>query len=143
MKLFISGVMQGSIQGTGIQKQDYRRILTDIIKDNHPGVEIVDPIKLFPDSVTFDNEKAKAVLNELVDIAANADLVVAYLPEASMGTAMEMLRAHDKGKPIVTITTMQKNWFILAMSNVIVPSIEAFEDWVSKTNLEKWVSEQK
>ena len=143
MKLFISGVMQGSIQGTGIQKQDYRHRITTIIQKYHPTVEIVDPIKLFPDSVAFGEEKAKETLVKLVDIATNADLVVAYLPEASMGSAMEMLRAYDKGKPIVTITPMQKNWFILAMSNVIVPSFEAFEDWVSKTNLEAWVSEQK
>lgn len=142
MNIFISGVMQGSIKGAGIQEQSYRQRITEIVQNHHPDVEIVDPFMLFPDSVSFDDEKAKETLFTLVDIAANADMIVAYLPEASMGTAMEMLRAYDKSKPIVTITPMDKNWFILTMSNKIFPSFGEFKNWVQITDLEKWVSEQ-
>ncbi len=140
MKIFISGVMQGSIKGAGIQEQGYRQRITGIIKNSHPEIEIVDPILMFPGSVGFSEEKAKEVLFHLVATAAEADMIVAYLPEASMGSAMEMLRAFDQGKPIVTISPMNKNWFLLAVSDLIFPSFEALEEWFRQTDLQAWVS---
>ena len=141
MKVFISGVMQGSIKGVGIQSQDYRQTITNILTETQQDVEVVDPILLFPGSVKFDEQKAKEVLFELVEIAASADMVVAYLPEASMGSAMEMLRAYDHGKPVVTISPMNKNWFILSMSKLIFPTFEAFADWCSTVDLAAWLVE--
>jgi hypothetical protein len=142
MNVFISGVMQGSIKGAGIQSQDYRQRITEILNRSQPAIEVIDPILLFPGSVTYSEEKAKEVLFELVDTAASADMIVAYLPEASMGSAMEMLRAFDKGKPILTISPMNKNWFILAVSDLIFPSFEALDGWLQKTDLESWISER-
>ncbi|MEE4194148.1 MAG: hypothetical protein V2J07_03015 [Anaerolineae bacterium] len=142
MKIFISGVMQGSIKGAGIQEQSYRQRITEMIKNSHPEIEIIDPILLFPGSVDFDEEKAKEVLFHLVATAAEADMIVAYLPEASMGSAMEMLRAYDQGKPIVTISPMNKNWFLLAVSDFIFPSFDALDVWFQQTDLEVWVSER-
>ena len=135
MKIFIAGIMQGSKQGQGIHSQDYRRIIRDAVRISHPDAEIIDPFSLFPDSVTFDDGRAKQVLFELATRAEASDIVIAYLPSASMGTALEMIRAYDRSKAIITISPIEKNWFINALSARIFPSLELFCDWVGQTDL--------
>jgi hypothetical protein len=41
--------MQGSVKGQSIQEQDYRQLIRDAVKSQHPDAEIVDPFSLFPD----------------------------------------------------------------------------------------------
>lgn len=140
MKIYLSGVMQGSIKGQGIQGQGYRQIITDAIKVRHPDDEIYDPFSVFPDSVTFDDQRAKQTLFVLADEAASADIVIAYLPEASMGTALEMTRAYDNGKTIISISTLEKNWFIRAVSAKIFLSLDDFCAWVHQTQLAELIA---
>ena len=135
MKIYVAGVMQGSLKGHGIQGQGYREVIRDAVKIHHPNAEIVDPVLLFPDSVAYDAERATQVLFELGDEAASADVVIAYLPEASMGTAMKMVRAYDRGKTIISISSMDKNWFIRAGSAKIFPSLDDFCAWVDQNHL--------
>ena len=136
MKIFIAGIMQGSRAGKGIQEQDYRDQIRQAVRILHPSVEITDPFQLFPDSVDYDDEKAKEVLFSMAKKASGADLVIAYLPNASLGTALEMIRAYDSGKPIFTISPMAKNWFIISLSTRIFPTLEEFCDWVSENELD-------
>ena len=135
MKIFIAGIMQGSKKGHGIQKQDYRQIIRDAVKVNHPDVEVVDPFSIFPDSVEYDDQRAKQTLFEMAAEAGSADIVIAYLPEASLGTALEMIRAYDNGKTIISVSPMEKNWVIRAISVKIFPTLDEFCAWVSQTNL--------
>lgn len=135
MKIYISGVMQGSIKGDGIQRQGYRQIITDAIMALDPEIDIYDPCKAFPDSSTFNDDRAKEVLFSMGDEAASSDIVIAYLPEASMGTALEMIRAYDMGKMVITITSLEKNWFIKSFSSRIFLSLEDFISWFEKTDL--------
>jgi hypothetical protein len=135
MKIFISGVMQGSTKGQGIQEQGYRQVIADAIKIRHPNAEIYDPFPLFPGSVEYDDQRAKQTLFAIADEAASADIVIAYLPEASMGTALEMIRAYDNGKTIISISTLEKNWFIRAVSAKIFPSLDDFYAWIGQTQL--------
>jgi hypothetical protein len=140
MKIFISGVMQGSKKGQGIQGQGYRQIISDAVKIRHPDAEICDPFSLFPDSVEYDDQRSKQVLFEMADAAASADVEIAYLPEASMGTALEMIRAYDNGKTIISISTLEKNWFIRAVSTKIFLSLDDFCAWMHQTNLEELIA---
>jgi hypothetical protein len=140
MKIFISGVMQGSKKGKGIQGQGYRQVINDAIKIRHPDAEIYDPFSVFPDSVEYDDQRAKQVLFLIADEAASADIVIAYLPEASMGTALEMIRAYDNGKTIISISSMEKNWFVHAVSAKIFPSLDDFCAWIHKTHLGELVA---
>lgn len=135
MKIYISGVMQGSKKGQGIQGQGYRQVISDAVRVRHPNAEIYDPFSLFPDSVEYDDQRSRQVLFEMANEAASADIVIAYLPEASMGTALEMIRAYDNGKTIVSISSMEKNWFIRAVSAKIFPSLDDFCTWVRQTHL--------
>ena len=139
MKIFIAGIMQGSLQGHGILEQDYRQVIREAILSNHPGVEIVDPFALFPDSVTYNDQRAKQVLFEMATEAGSADILVAYLPKASMGTALEMINAYENGKTILSISKLEKNWFIRALSTKIFPSLNQFCNWVQETDLATWV----
>lgn len=135
MKIFIAGIMQGSIQGMGIQTQDYRQIIGEAVKINHPAAEIVDPYSLFPNSVEYDDQRARQTLFAMAAEAGSADMLIAYLPEASMGTTLEMVRAYDNGKYIISITPMKKNWVVRSMSAQIFPTLDAFCDWVQKADL--------
>ena len=135
MKIYISGVMQGSLKGHGIQVQEYRKVISDSVKVLHPEAEIYDPFSVFPNSVAFDDQRAKQTLFLLADEAGAADVVIAYLPEASMGTALEMMRAYDNGKIIISITDLEKNWFVRAVSTKIFISLDEFCTWIQSTHL--------
>ena len=141
MKIYISGVMQGSKKGEGIQGQRYRQVITDAVKIRHPNAEIYDPFSLYPDSVEYDDQRSKLALFAMADEAASADIVIAYLPEASMGTALEMIRAYDNGKTIISISTLEKNWFIRAVSVKIFLSLDDFCAWVHQTHLPELITE--
>jgi len=136
VRVFIGGVMQGSKRGKEIGDQGYRQAITRVVKAQHPDAEITDPHALFPNSVGFDDDRARRVFFELVEQAARADVVVVFLPEASMGTALEMVRAYDAGTPVVSISPMEKNWFIRFLSRRVFPTLEAFSDWVAEGGLE-------
>jgi nucleoside 2-deoxyribosyltransferase len=83
----------------------------------------------------YDDDKAKEVLFSMAKKAAEADLVIAYLPNASMGTALEMIRAYDSGKPVFTISPMSANWFIIAVSTRIFSTLDEFIQWVSENKI--------
>jgi hypothetical protein len=141
MKIYISGVMQGSKKGQGIEEQGYRQVISDAVKIHHPNAEIYDPFSVFPDSVEYDDQRAKQALFAMAEEAASADIVIAYLPEASMGTALEMIRAYDNGKTVVSISTLGKNWFVRAVSTKIFLSLDDFCAWIHQTHLSELIAE--
>ena len=129
MKIFLSGIIQGSRRGKDIHRQDYRDALKDLLRRYAPRADVVCPIDLHPNSVDYDETLARATFDELVDLATQVDIVVAYLPEASMGTAIEMWEAHRRGVPVLTISPLTENWVVkLASTQVFtdVPQFEAF-----------------
>lgn len=140
MRVYIGGVMQGSRQDEAIEDQDYRRAIARAVRAQHPAAEIVDPQALFPDSPAYDDERARQVFFDLMEAAAGADVVIAYLPEASMGTAMEMVRAYDAGTPVVSVSPMGTNWFVRFLSRRVFPTLEAFGEWVEERGLETLIS---
>ena len=104
MRAFIAGIMQGSRLDDGIVDQGYRARLTRVLQTHLPGVEVVDPILLYPGSVEYTPERAKAALLDLLVHAARCDVLVAFCPEASMGTALEIWEAYRAGAHIYTIS---------------------------------------
>lgn len=137
MQVFIAGVMQGSRLDHYIGVQDYRSIIAQVLQERHSGVEIVDPNELHPNGVDYDDKKAKATLLEMVERAGQADLVVAYAPEASMGTALEMWQGFQAGVPLITISPMAANWVVKHLSTVVLPDLDAFRAWVADGGFDK------
>jgi hypothetical protein len=135
MRVFIAGIMQGSRTDRYIEDQGYRRAIAGAILGHDPTAEIVDPNELHPDGVEYDDERAKATFLALIEQAAQADLVVAYAPRASMGTAIEIWRAYQAGVPVVTISSMAANWVIRYLSAAVLPDLAAFQRWVADGGL--------
>jgi len=131
MRVFIAGIMQGSRQDRFIEDQAYRQAIAAAVRSYDPAAEIVDPIEIHPSAVDYGEDQAKATLVELAELACRADLVVAYAPRASMGTAVEMWEAFRAGVPVVAITPMTANWVILYTAAVVVPDLDAFQEWVA------------
>ncbi|MEJ2732819.1 MAG: hypothetical protein P8189_04490 [Anaerolineae bacterium] len=137
MQVFIAGIMQGSRLDRYIDAQDYRQIITEALREHYPQVEVLDPNELHPNGVDYDDQKAKSTLLEMADLAARADLVVAYAPQASMGTAIEMWQAFQGGVPLVTISPMASNWVVKHLSSVLLPDLDAFRRWVADGGFDK------
>jgi hypothetical protein len=137
VRFFIAGIMQGSRLDDDICDQDYRTPIRDIISLQFPEAEVVCPMELYPDSVGYAYEDGKATFLDLTQRAGEADVLVAYLPEASMGTAIEMWQAHGAGARILTISPMADNWVIKFLSDRVFPTIEAFEQFMASNGLAK------
>ncbi|MBN1136701.1 MAG: hypothetical protein JXM73_08940 [Anaerolineae bacterium] len=137
MRVFIAGIMQGSRQDRFIEDQAYRQTIAAAVQVYDPSAEIVDPNELHPQAVDYGDEQARATLMDLLETASQADLVVAYAPRASMGTALEMWEAFRAKVPVVTISPMEANWVIRFLSDAVLPDLAAFQEWVADGGLER------
>jgi hypothetical protein len=135
VRVFIAGIMQGSRLDRFIDEQNYRRIIAQAIQDYDASASIIDPNELHPNGVNYGDAKAKATLVENAELAAQADLLVAYAPQASMGTAIEMWQAFRARVPIVTVSPLGANWVVKHLSDVVLPDLSAFRSWVEDGGL--------
>ncbi len=135
MRLFVAGIMQGSRRDEDICEQDYRTIIREIILAKYPDAEVICPFQLYPDSVGYGYEEGEQTFLELAGRAAEADILVAYLPEASMGTAIEMWQAYTAGARILTISPMRDNWVVKFLSDRVFDSLQAFAHFVASDGL--------
>jgi hypothetical protein len=154
LSFFIAGTMQGSSSGITFVDQGYRQEMRQIILRYHPNSVIHCPLIIMQQRFFETREslyklhaklaEVEAIIpadtppilqetfgafHDLLRLAADSDVLVAYLPnhEASMGTAMEMLQAHQNHKPVITISGMRQNLAILATSTTIIPDFVHFE----------------
>ncbi len=131
MRIFIAGIMQGSRLDDQIVDQGYRaRIAAALRAHASPDVEIVDPFELYPDSVGYGPEQAKRTLLDLLQRAGACDLLVAFAPEASMGTALEMWEAYRAGARVYTISPMRANWVVAHLSARVFDTLDEFIAYV-------------
>jgi nucleoside 2-deoxyribosyltransferase len=137
MRIFLSGIIQGSRQGKNIHTQNYRDALKAVLRRHAPEAEIVCPIDLHPNSVDYDEAQARETFNDMVRLATEADVVVAYLPEASMGTAVEIWEAHRRGVPVLTISPLAENWVVKLASARVFPTSEDFEAFLAAGGLQR------
>ena len=128
MKVFIAGVMQGSRTDRLIDEQDYRTRITAALEKHVPDVQIIDPFQLNPDSVDYDGERSVKTFMVNTALAAEADVLVAYLPTASMGTAIEMWTAFSAAKYIVVVSPLVHNWVIKVTADEVLPDMDSLID---------------
>ena len=137
MRIFLSGIIQGSHRGKNIYAQTYRHALKDMLHRHAPQADLVCPLDLHPNSVDYDDDLARQTFHEMIRLAQEADVVVAYLPEASMGTAIEMWQAHLRGVPVLTISPLVENWVVKMASDRVFPTIEDFEAFLAQGGLDR------
>jgi hypothetical protein len=68
-------------------------------------------------------------------LAAQCDVLVAYLPGASMGTAIEMHEAARNGAVVLTISHMASNWVIRAYSDRVFADVDEFSSFLKSGGL--------
>ena len=131
MKVFLAGIIQGSLVEAKIHQQDWREPIKRAIQTHLDGAEVYCHYANHPGSIAYDLPRIRSTLDEGNDRAARCDLLVAYVPSASMGTAIEMHEAARHGAVILTISPMAANWVLRAYSDRIFPDVAGFEEFLA------------
>ena len=129
-KIFLAGVIQGSIKGDSINSQDYREKIIEAINNVHPEVEIFDPFNGHENSIDYDDEKGKETFFGALEVLKSCDLLIAFLPQASLGTAIELWEAYKAGIPVWVISNMKTNWVIRFCAEKIFSDIDSFREYL-------------
>lgn len=148
---FLSGVMGGSGTGTtteaGIkmESQDYRSLIRKAILAADPQAHIIDPLELgeiraaqlYPQGTPAskqwtDDSDVRDLFSDVLTAATTCDIIVCYLPCASMGSAIELHEARKAGRQILCICSeeMTSNWVVRCYSDVVFTSIDAFATYL-------------
>jgi NAD-dependent SIR2 family protein deacetylase len=125
MHIFIAGVMQGARRDEYICEQDYRLAIAECLSTYLPEARITDPWALNPNSVEYDEPLARETFRSMTYEAGEADLLIAFLPRLSMGTAMEMWEAHRSNTYVIAVTPYVHQWAIRFTADEIVPDLES------------------
>jgi len=119
--------MQGSIVESKIHSQEWRKPLRGVLERYLPNCRIYCHYSNHPNSVNYDGNDVRTTLEQGVARAASSDVVIAFLPSASMGTAIEMYEAHRGGAVVLTISPMQTNWVVRAYSDRVFADMDELE----------------
>jgi len=130
-RVFIAGIMQGSLRENGMLEQNYRQMISAFLQQHVPDIEIVDPGALHPNSVSYNAEDARRTLIDLTQEAGRVDVLIAFVPEASMGTALEMWEAYQHQRPIFTISPLIHNWVVKSLSTQVFADMDSFRAFVA------------
>jgi sulfur carrier protein ThiS len=125
LTVFIAGVMQSNRRDTLIDSQNYRLQIAAALKNQIPDVQIIDPWAKNRDSINYNDEQARHTFLSMTAKASDADLLIAYLPQPSMGTAMEMWQAYQADTIIIAVTPFVHHWAIRFTANQILPDLDA------------------
>ena len=125
-RIFLSGIMQAIREDDQIEDQHYRVQLRDAFEACMANVQITDPWAENPDSVNYGEEKARHTFLSLVRRASEVDLLVTYLPVASMGSAMEMWQAFENDVYVIAISPMKHHWAVRFASHEVFEDLESF-----------------
>ncbi len=119
MRFFIAGIMQGSHTANHMHDQDYRERIAELLEEHFPGAEIYDPLAKHKTSLEYDKLTGREVFFCHNAMCREVDVLLAFIPEASMGTAIEMWEAHQHGAAILTISPMKHNWTVKFLSHAL------------------------
>ncbi len=142
MHIFLAGIMQGSHRETVLHDQDYRAHLHELLTRHWPDVTLYDPFASHGTSLEYDHQTGRQVFLSHNRMCRVVDLVIAFVPEASMGTAIEMWEAHEHGRgAVVTISPLVHNWVVRFCSDAVYPDFAALEAAVASGELWTIVNE--
>ena len=150
---FLSGVMGGSGAGgskelgIAMEEQDYRGRIRHAVLAADSTATIVDPLEmgkeraaqLYPHGTPeremwADDRELRDMFRDVVAAAAAADVVVSYLPTASMGSAVELHAAHAAGRVVLCVApgSMRGNWVVRSYSERVFDDIEQLAEYLVK-----------
>jgi hypothetical protein len=135
MRIFLAGIMQGSHLGAALHNQDYRSRLRHLLETHLPEAALYDPLADHADSLSYDETRGRDVFFHHNRMCGEVDVLVAFVPQASMGTAIEMWEAHRHGRTVVTISPLAHNWAVKFLSHVLYRDVEEFEQALASGRL--------
>jgi hypothetical protein len=127
MRFFLAGIMQGSLREAAIHDQDYRRRLAALIAGRFPQAEVYDPLAAHGQSLEYDEARGREVFFAHNRMCGEVDVLLAFVPEASMGTAIEMWEAHRGGRVVISISPLEHNWAVRFLSHARYRDVAEFE----------------
>jgi hypothetical protein len=127
MRIFLAGIMQGSYTEAVLHAQDYRPHFKWLLESRFPEAEVYDPLAEHSDSLGYDDITGRAVFFGHNQMCREVDVLVAFVPAASMGTAIEMWEAYQHGAAVITISPLQHNWAVKFLSHVVYNDVAEFE----------------
>jgi hypothetical protein len=130
--IFISGVIQGSALGRDIHSQEYRAQIKSILREAMPDSNIYDPFDGHENSIDYDDDQGRKTFFHHIKLVQESDLVIAYLPHASLGTAIEIWESYKLGIPVWIISPMSTNWVVRFCSDKVFSDIESFADYLTR-----------
>jgi hypothetical protein len=135
MQFLIAGIIQGSIEKLEIHSQDYRIRIREMLKNHFPEAEVFCPVEHHPTSLYYSFEKGQRTFFHLMARAGEADVLVAFLPEASMGTAIEMWEAFQQGRVVLAVSPLRENWAVKFLTDAVLDSLEDLEAFITSGKL--------
>jgi hypothetical protein len=127
VRFFLAGIMQGSHLGAVVHNQDYRARIKRLLAERFPQAEIYDPLADHVNSLDYDEPSGRRVFFHHNRLCAEVDVVLAFVPEASMGTAIEMWQAHQSGRAVISISPLKHNWAVKFLSHHRYGDLAEFE----------------
>jgi len=124
--IFIGGIIQGSLPND-VHDQLYRKHIFELLKKRWPKANIFDPVSAYPESLSYSFDKGRDAFFDLMSKSGKADMLIAFVPEASMGTAIEMWNAYNAGNIVIAVSPLIENWVIKFLADAVVPDLEALE----------------
>jgi len=137
MKIFFAGIIQGSHLGMDIHAQNYRETIKDIVRQRYRDIELFDPFEGHEGSIHYNDEEARQTFFKHLGEVYTSDLLIAYLPQASLGTSIEVWEAYNHGIPVISISPMTTNWIIRFLPKRNFETIERFKQFIDENDLEK------
>jgi hypothetical protein len=119
VRIFLAGIMQGSLIASEMHDQNYRLRLRNGLAEHFPEYEVYDPLEFNRDSISYGNKKGREVFLHHNQMCAEVDILLACVPEASMGTAIEMWEAWRHDKLVITISPLKNNWAVKFLSHIL------------------------
>ena len=119
MRFFIAGIMQGSHLGEVLHHQGYRDQVRQMLIEHYPNADVYDPLADHQNSLEYDDYQGREVFLHHNRMCREVDVVIAFVPEASMGTAIEMWEAYRHGKIVLAISPLVHNWVVRFCSHQV------------------------
>jgi hypothetical protein len=140
-QFFIAGIMQGSLTDAVLHDQNYRARIASLVQEQFPSANVYDPLANHAESLRYDDATGRSVFFHHNRMCREVDVLLAFVPEASMGTAIEMWEAHQHGAAVITISPLRHNWAVKYLSHVVYDDIEQFQAAMQNGDVAKRIEE--
>ncbi len=141
MRFFLAGIIQGSYVEPLVHQQDYRGRIQRVLQTHFPGADVYDPRADHADSIDYDEVTGRQVFFRHNEMCRQVDVLLAFVPEASMGTAIEMWEAYQHGAAVIAISPLVHNWAVKFLSHALYADVDEFEGAVESGQVARQIQE--